>query len=228
MKIHVVSSPRHLRATCEMAYLDNSADTFGIAWIVESLSGKTVHIEGYSEDATSSNVPFGNAVTALDLPDDETLILHDNVGTILGDKANTLASEKQMEANGVIVCTNESGRKFIESDDYIIPLSVKEEMQTFRIRRPTEHEIRTCVHVNLTSDLPWNPEEINDKDITSTEYDALISRAEDRDSRLMKLKKNIRRLTNSRLSNWQKFSRFFLYPGENIMKDTLRQVDLYQ
>ena len=47
----------------EMAYLDNAADTFGIggtAWIVESLSGKTVHIEGYSEDATSSNVPIGN------------------------------------------------------------------------------------------------------------------------------------------------------------------------
>jgi len=49
-----------------MAYLDNAADTFGIggtAWIVESLSGKTVHIEGYSEDATSSNEPIGNAVT---------------------------------------------------------------------------------------------------------------------------------------------------------------------
>ena len=35
----------------------------------------------------------------------------------------------------------------------------------------------------LTSDLPWNPEEINDKEITSAEYDALISRAEDRESR---------------------------------------------
>ena len=29
-------------------------------------------------------------------------------------------------------------------------------------------------------------------------------------------------MTTSRLSNWQKFNRFFLYPGENIMKDTLR------
>ena len=190
---------------CEMAYLDNAADTFGIggtAWIVESLSGKTVHIEGYSEDATSSNVPIGNAVTALDLPDGETLILHANEGTVLGDKANTLASEKQMEANGVIVYTDESGRKFIEADGYIIPLTVKEAMQTFQIRRPTEHELRTCVHVHLTSDLPWNPEEINDKEITSAKYDALISRAEDRESRLMKLKKNIRRLTNSRLCNW--------------------------
>ena len=75
-----------------MAYLDNAADTFGIggtAWIVESLSGKTVHIEGYSKDATSSNVPIENAVTVLDLPDDETLILHANEGTVLGDKANT-------------------------------------------------------------------------------------------------------------------------------------------
>ena len=126
-----------------MAYLDNAADTFGTggtAWIVESLSGKTVNIEGYSEDATSQNVPIGNAVTALDLPDGETLILHANEGTVLGDKVNTLASEKQMEANGVIVYTDELGRKSIEADGYIIPLSIKEAMQTFRIRRPSEHE----------------------------------------------------------------------------------------
>jgi len=32
-------------------------------------------------------------------------------------------------------------------------------MQTFLIRRPSEHELRTCVHVHLTGDLPWNPEE---------------------------------------------------------------------
>jgi len=66
---------RALAKTClnnDEAYLDNAADTFrigGTAWIVESLSGKTVHIEGYSKDATSSNVPIGNAVTAFDLPD---------------------------------------------------------------------------------------------------------------------------------------------------------------
>jgi len=43
----------------EIAYLDNAADNFGIggtAWIVESLSGITVHIEGYSEDATTSDL----------------------------------------------------------------------------------------------------------------------------------------------------------------------------
>ena len=53
-----------------------------------------------------------------------------------------------MEANGVIVRTDESGRKYIEADNYIIPLTVKEAMQTFHIRRPTDHELRTCVHVN--------------------------------------------------------------------------------
>jgi len=69
--------------------------------------------------------------------------------------------------------------------------------------------LRTCVHVHLTSDLPWNSEENNDMEITLAEYDALILRAEDREVRLMKLKKNIRRLTTS---NWQKFNRFFLLP----------------
>jgi len=84
---------------CKIAYLDNAADIFGIggtAWVVESLSGKNVHIKGYSEDATTSNVPIENAVTALGLPDGKTLILHDNDGTVLSNKNNTLASEKQM------------------------------------------------------------------------------------------------------------------------------------
>ena len=38
---------------------------------------------------------------------------------------------------------------FIEVDGYIILLTVKEAVQTFRIRRPPEHELRTCVHVYL-------------------------------------------------------------------------------
>ena len=96
---------------------------------------------------TISKLSRQYAVTALHLPDGETLILHANEGTALGDIANTLASEKQMDANGVIVYTDESGRKLIEADGYIIPQPVKEAMQTFRIRRPTEHELRTCVNV---------------------------------------------------------------------------------
>ena len=58
----------------------------------------------------------------------------------------------------------------------------------------------------------------NDKEIISTEYNALFLRDEDRKVRSMKLKKNIKLLTHSRLSNWQKFNRFFRYPGEKIKK----------
>ena len=59
---------------------------------------------------------------------------------------------------------------YIEGCVYIIPLTIKEAVQTFQIRRPMEHKLRTCVvYVHLTSDLLWNPEEINDQDITSTE-----------------------------------------------------------
>jgi len=65
----------------------------GKAWIVESLSEKKVNIEGYSEEVTSSNVLIGNAVTALDLPHSEKLILHANDRTALGDNANTLPSK---------------------------------------------------------------------------------------------------------------------------------------
>ena len=48
------------------------------------------------------------------MSDGETLILHAYEGSVLGDKTNTLALEKQMDANGVIVYTDESGLKFLK------------------------------------------------------------------------------------------------------------------
>lgn len=56
------------------------------------------------------------------------------------------------------------------------------------------------MHVNLTSELLWNPEEVNDKGLTSTENDVLISRTRDGDIRSINLKKKIRRLTKNRLA----------------------------
>ena len=84
-----------------IAYLDNSTYTFGIggdAWIIEDVSDNTVNVEGYNyNDTMKDNIPIGTGVSAVDLLYNNTILIFSNKATIMGESANTLCSEKQME-----------------------------------------------------------------------------------------------------------------------------------
>ena len=84
-----------------IVYLDNAANKFGIggdAWIIEEVSDKTVTVEGYdSDDSTKDNIPIVTGVSAVDFPDNKTIIIVSKYSTIMGESANTLCSEKKME-----------------------------------------------------------------------------------------------------------------------------------
>ena len=60
-------------------YLDNASDTFGIggdAWIIEEVSDKTVTVEGYDADDTKKeNIPIVTVVSAVDLTDNNTILI---------------------------------------------------------------------------------------------------------------------------------------------------------
>ncbi len=213
------------------AFMDNGSDTCGIggpAWTIDSVSQRKVSISGYdANNTTQKDVPIGTGLTAIDLPDGETIIGRVNKATILGETANSLLSELQLEHNGVCVEKTKDGRRYIEADGYVIPIVVHEAMLTVPIRKPTEQELRTCTFVDLTSDLPWNPEEIHDKhQQDATVYERLVEAAEDAAERRLYLKSvlrgKIRKMCDARMSDWYKFNSYFLYPGEQIMKDTLR------
>lgn len=49
---------------------------------------------------------------------------------------------------------------FLEPEDNIIPIYMKYGMFCIDIHKPTEHELLTCTNVNLTDDMPWNPEQV--------------------------------------------------------------------
>ena len=96
-----------------VGYLDSGSDTTSIAgdaWIIESLTKRKVLVTSYDSDTTRKNIPIGTCLTAIDLPDDTTIIIRANEAMVLGEKANmvlgeranTLFSESQMEDNGVI------------------------------------------------------------------------------------------------------------------------------
>ena len=112
-----------------ICYLDNADDTFGIggnAWIIEEVSDKTVTVEGYDYDDTKKyNIPIGTGVSAVDFPDNNTILIVANKATIIRDYAITLCYEKQTEENGFLGHKAEDGRKYIEVERFIIPLTVK-------------------------------------------------------------------------------------------------------
>ena len=93
---------------------------------------------GYDGDATRENIPIGTGLTAIDLPDDTTIIIRANEATVLGEKANILFSESQMEGNGLYVRKTENGLRYLEVQGYVIPIKMKNAMYTIPIRKPTE------------------------------------------------------------------------------------------
>ena len=89
----------------------------GNNWIIESVKDRTVEISGYDEmNITKSWVTIGYNLPVNDPPDGETNINCANKYTILGESANSLLSENQMEENGIIMQQTMDGRIYPELD----------------------------------------------------------------------------------------------------------------
>jgi hypothetical protein len=48
----------------------------------------------------------------------------------------------------------------IFKDDYYIPITIRRGLPTIKIRKPTKEELYTCETIILTSEEPWNPENV--------------------------------------------------------------------
>ena len=72
----------------EIAYIDSGSDTFGVggtSWVIDSLTNRKVEIAGYdTKETVKSNIPIGSAITAVDLPTGETILIRANEATIMG------------------------------------------------------------------------------------------------------------------------------------------------
>ena len=63
----------------------------------------------------------------------------------------------------------EYGNQYIEVNIHIIPVTVKNTIITNKIIYLTEHELHTCTQIDITSDIPDNPEYIQQKYTITTE-----------------------------------------------------------
>ena len=74
-----------------------------------------------------------------------------------------------MNHNFANVKITENGLRYIDVDRNFIPVIVKNKMLTIQICKPKKKELRTCTHIDISSDTPWNPEDIQQKDIITPE-----------------------------------------------------------
>ena len=92
-------------------------------------------------------------------------------------------------------------------------------MYSLDIHRPTHTELQQCTIYKLTSDLPWNPEEIEDKLMDSLVYNHLCGepKLEENQPRLHTLK----RMSPQTVQTVTKYAPYFPYPGKDIMEASL-------
>ena len=64
-------------------------------------------------------------------------------------------------------------------------------------------------YLNLTSELLWNPEEINQEEISSKDYETLVARIQvkEQDERRLNLKNNVRQAQDTCMRNWYKLNK---------------------
>ena len=214
----------------EYGFLDSGSDTTGIGgkcWVMDVMTDRTVDIAGYDNKETiRKSVNIGSAITATDLPSGETILLRVNEATILGEDANTLFSTVQMREYGILIddkARRHGGLSCIIADECVIPLQLKDSMLSIKIRKPTTQELEECEMIDLTSDLPWNPNELSDDDLSKDQYSNLITMCEDLEElRVMNVKKTFRKEPDAEL-----YTKYFMNPGSEVMQKTLQNTTRY-
>ena len=155
----------------EYAYVDSASDTSGIggkAWIIDSISDRQVSVEGYEKGSTVlEGIRIGSAITAVDLPNEETILLRVNEATILGEQGNSLLSTTQIREYGITIDDRprmHGGKSCMVVEGKVIPFTMKRSMVTLKIRRPTEEELEQSEVIDITSVTEWLPETINEQE----------------------------------------------------------------
>ena len=209
-----------LSGTDEMI-IDGGADTCSIggeAWHIDFKSGRFVNVAGYDEKAGTirSNVQIGGGVTAMDLPNGETILIRVNEATIMDD-ANTLLSTFQARDSGVYIddrAKRHGGSSYIGVDDYVLPLEVRGALQTLPIRKPTELELKECLMIELTSDAPWHPDLMQDKPLSPTDYEKMQEDFEARRSNLSRARPG--------QPDYDTMEKYLLHPGKEVINQTIK------
>ena len=149
--------------------LDSHADTnvAGSNCVILQYTGKECDVSPYRDDYESiSNVPIVHAATAWQSPNTgQTYILVMNESLWMGDKmSHSLLNPNQLRHFGTIVqddpTSNHPLSIVTEDNEFCMELDMAGTIIFATTHSPTESELQTCPHINLSSPHPWDPHNI--------------------------------------------------------------------
>ena len=144
--------------------MDTNADTccLGKNFIIMSYTPRSADVYAYDPALPPTNVPIVSGATAYDCPQTgNTFILIFNEGLYYGDRLDhSLINPNQVRKFGIPLWDNpfdEMRNVGIEIKQTFVTLRAKGTKLLFDSRAPTDRELATCPHINMTSKVPWNP-----------------------------------------------------------------------
>ncbi len=169
--------------TSSRSEFDSHADTCvaGDNTVVYADTGERVRVSPFSgEYAAMTDVPIVTALTAwTDPKTGRTFILVLNQCLYFGDRLpNSLLNPNQLRANGLTV--HDTPQQYDRNSTHSVmipgtspttlPLRMRGVISYLDTRKPTQQERDTCVWLELTADVPWEPysEEFADREEKAT------------------------------------------------------------
>ena len=159
-----------------IAIIDSGADTciLGKGWYIQYVHPhRKVNVFGFDENLPGrKKLPVVSAISAIDLPNGEVLLLRVHEGIHNSESENTLLSTMQLrdychELNDVPRI--QGGKQVIKpTEDTTIPLQLHNAMIVFKFRLPTDDEIAFGNILDITSPKPWQPSKYNDIEPNTT------------------------------------------------------------
>jgi hypothetical protein len=123
-------------------------------------TGRTIAVRGFDKRIKArANIPIATAGTLWVDPSNGTpyiLVFHETL--FFGDEqAKSLLNPNQLHLRGLVV--DECPRQFSNKSTHKlrIPLSIHGVASGFISSKPTQEELETLTHIEMTSEVPWEP-----------------------------------------------------------------------
>ena len=147
--------------------MDSNADTacLGANFAILQYTHRSAEVYPYDPTYKPQVVPIVTGATAYDHQETgTTYIIVINEALYYGTKLDhSLLNPNQIRKYNIPLYDNpfDNGRPFgIDAPDMFIPFNTTGTKIFFNSHSPTQHELDTCVHIHLTSKVPWEPHDV--------------------------------------------------------------------